>query len=186
MPHRVSAPRTGGGLGVPAHILPATAEHYAAILALNEESVRVLAPLSRERLEALDACASYHNVAVAGDTVVGFLLAFAHHVDHDSVNFRWFARRSQDYIYVDRIVVSPDHRRLGVGGLLYRDLVASAMRQGYGRITCEIDADPPNPASERFHAGLGFQEVGTQWVEYEPGHPKLVSMRELRLDDALI
>ena len=34
-------------------VIPVRREHFAAILELNEESVHVLAPLSRERLELL-------------------------------------------------------------------------------------------------------------------------------------
>ena len=27
-------------------------------------------------------------------------------------------------------------------------------------VTCEVNAEPPNPASDAFHAALGFAEVG--------------------------
>ena len=87
-------------------IVPATADHYAAILALNGEFVRVLAPLSRERLELLDSRASYHRVAVDRSEVAGFVLAFGSDARHDSVNFGWFAARYRSFLYVDRVVVA--------------------------------------------------------------------------------
>ena len=31
-------------------------------------------------------------------------------------------------------------------------------------MTCEFDLNPPNPASEKFHARFGFHEVGRQRV----------------------
>ena len=98
-------------------IIPATTEHFVAILDLNEEFVHVLAPLSRERLELLDALASYHRVALEEDVVAGFVLAFGSDVHHDSVNFRWFAARYPCFLYVDRVVVSSHLQGTGVGSL---------------------------------------------------------------------
>jgi len=158
-------------------VIPATAEHFAAILELNEEFVDVLAPLTRERLELLDSLSSYHRVAMDEERVAGFVLAFGSEVGHDSVNFRWFAERFASFLYVDRVVVSSQLQGTGVGSLLYRDLFAFARRAGYERVTCEIDSDPPNPASERFHDRFGFGEVGTQQVQYVAGKPKRVSLR---------
>lgn len=158
-------------------ILPATTEHFAAILDLNEEFVDVLAPLSRERLRLLDSLASYHRVAVDQNDVVGFVLAFGSDAHHDSVNFRWFAGRYPSFLYVDRVVVSSHRQGGGVGSLLYRDLFTFARSEGYEWVTCEIDSDPPNPSSERFHEVFGFREVGSQQVEYVAGKPKLVSLR---------
>ena len=162
-------------------IIAATADRFAAILDLNEEFVEVLAPLSRERLELLDSLASYHRVAVDGDELAGFVLAFGSDTRHDSVNFRWFAARYPSFLYVDRVVVSAQRQGTGVGRLLYRDLFAFARRAGYGQVTCEIDADPPNPRSERFHEAFGFREVGSQQVQYGGGKPKRVSLRAVLL-----
>jgi predicted GNAT superfamily acetyltransferase len=162
-------------------ILPATADRFAAILDLNEEFVHVLAPLSRERLELLDSRASYHRVAMDEGEVAGFALAFGSDTHHDSINFRWFAARYPSFLYVDRVVVSSQRQGTGVGGLLYQDLFAFARREGYERVTCEIDAEPPNPRSERFHEGFGFREVGCQQVQYAGGRPKRVSLRAARL-----
>ena len=158
-------------------ILTARTDHFAAILDLNEEFVHVLAPLSRERLELLDSLASYHRVAVDQNAVAGFVLAFGSDTDHDSVNFRWFAARYSSFLYVDRVVVSSACQRVGVGSLLYDDLFAFARRAGYERLTCEIDVEPPNPRSERFHECFGFREVGAQQVDYVGGKPKRVSLR---------
>jgi uncharacterized protein len=165
----------------PVQILPATIEHFAAILDMNEEFVDVLAPLSRERLELLDSLASYHRVAVDHGAVVGFALAFGSEVHHDSVNFRWFAARYESFLYVDRVVVAAQRQGTGVGALLYEDLFAFGRSEGYEQVTCEIDADPPNPRSERFHQGFGFSEVGSQTVQYVAGTPKRVSLRSAPL-----
>jgi hypothetical protein len=51
-----------------------------------------------------------------------------------------------------------------------------AVRDGVPLITCEFDIKPPNPASARFHTGLGFHEVGRQQLD---GGSKTVSLQAL-------
>jgi predicted GNAT superfamily acetyltransferase/catechol 2,3-dioxygenase-like lactoylglutathione lyase family enzyme len=147
-------------------IRPAEERDFPAVLALNEESVRVLAPLPPERLELLHRKASLHWVAEEGGRVVGFVLAFREGIDHDSVNYKWFAERYPTYLYVDRVVVGADARGLGAGTRLYEELFAHALATGAERVTAEFDVDPPNPASAHFHAKFGFHEAGRQVVPY--------------------
>jgi predicted GNAT superfamily acetyltransferase len=79
-------------------IRPATERDFSAVLALNEESVHVLAPMTRERLEKLHRTASLHWVLEERGSVVGFVLAFREDIDHDSVNYRWFAERYPSFL----------------------------------------------------------------------------------------
>jgi len=39
-------------------------------------------------------------------------------------------------------------------------LFERARHEGHSRIVCEVNLIPPNPASDAFHAALGFAEVG--------------------------
>jgi predicted GNAT superfamily acetyltransferase len=156
----------------------ARAEDAEAILALNAESVHFLSPLDAARLAALQREAALQLVACEGGAVVAFLLAFREGADYDSENYRWFAARRARFLYVDRVVVSAALQGRGVGARLYAALLDFARAEGLGTVVCEIDADPPNPASQRFHARFGFREVGTQHVA---GGRKRVSMQALEL-----
>jgi predicted GNAT superfamily acetyltransferase len=144
---------------------PATAADADTILALNQESVAVLSPLSRERLAALDACAALHLVVEDGVRVIAFLLALREGAAYDSPNYRWFAQRYERFLYVDRVVVASTSRGHGAGALLYRAVFEFAAMHSVGLVTCEYDVEPPNPASERFHARFGFREVGRQRLD---------------------
>jgi hypothetical protein len=135
-----------------------------AILALNEASVSLLSPLSQQRLAELHVMAALHRVVEREGAVIGFLLAVREGADYDSPNYRWFAERYPQFLYVDRVVVADAARGQGVGALLYRDMFEFAAASGARLVTCEFDIDPPNPASEQFHARFGFREVGRQWV----------------------
>lgn len=154
----------------------ATAADFPAILALNEAFVSVLSPLDVERLARLHVQAALHRVIEHDGRVEAFLLALREGADYDSPNYRWFAQRHARFLYVDRIVVAGNTQARGAGNRLYRDLHALALRDDVPLITCEFDIEPPNPASARFHARLGFREVGRQQLD---GGRKTVSLRAL-------
>jgi hypothetical protein len=153
----------------------ATPADFDAVLRLNAESVRFLSALTPQRLALLHGQCCLHRVARVDGEVQAFLLGFREGSSYDSVNYRWFAARYPRFFYVDRVVVAQAAQGRGLGRRLYEDAFAFAGSAGLERIACEIDHDPPNPVSERFHDRFGFREVGRQAVSYGGG--KTVSMR---------
>jgi uncharacterized protein len=63
-------------------------------------------------------------------------------------------------VYIDRIIASSEARGQGFARCLYQELFAAARQAGHMRVVCEVNIDPPNPASEAFHALMGFAGVG--------------------------
>jgi len=157
----------------------ATPTDFPAILALNEAFVAVLSPLDRARLARLHAQAALHRVIEQGGQVEAFLLALREGADYDSPNYRWFVQRYPRFLYVDRVVVAGSTQARGAGTALYRALYAQALRDAVPLLACEFDVEPPNPASARFHARLGFREVGRQSLH---GGRKCVSLQALDVD----
>jgi predicted GNAT superfamily acetyltransferase len=83
---------------------------------------------------------------------------------YDNVNFLWFRAHYDTFIYVDRIVVDHAFRSQGAARALYEDLFELARSQGQSLVVCEVNMDPPNPASEAFHKRLGFTQVGESLI----------------------
>lgn len=158
--------------------VPASPAHFPAILELNADAVQHLSPLDAGRLASLHQQAACHTVVLEGESVRAFLLAFAPGASYDSPNYRWFEDRYQDFLYVDRVVVSASRRQAGLGTLLYRGLLEWARGAGFASLVCEYDLEPANPASAAFHHRFGFREVGRQRLA--DGH-KLVSMQHRAL-----
>ena len=75
-------------------------------------------------------------------------------------NFAWFKASGKSFVYIDRIIVSIAARGLGIGRLLYDDLLAMAEQARQYRVVCEVSIEPPNPVSEAFHVAMGFDAVG--------------------------
>lgn len=148
------------------------------MLELNTESEHFLSPLDLTRLTRLHSAAAMSQVISVENSVLAFLLAFREGADYDSINFRWFADRYRRFLYVDRIVVSPKAQGTGLGRVLYEGVFEHARSSEVPLVTCEFDIDPPNPASERFHAAFGFSEVGRQPVA---GGKKWVSLQAARV-----
>ena len=59
-----------------------------------------------------------------------------------------------------RALCASSARGKGIARLLYADLFAAAKQAGHDRGVCEVNIDPPNPASEAFHAAMGFDAIG--------------------------
>src|SRR5690606_26645868 len=89
-----------------------------------------------------------------------FLIALDERASYDSPNYLWFKTRLPRFVYVDRVCVSAAARGRGLARLLYLDLFEKAAAAGHDRIVCEVNSNPPNPASDTFHAALGFIEIG--------------------------
>jgi len=134
-----------------------TAADEAAVLELNNAHEVELSRLDGARLQHLLAVAYYAGMAPQG---VAFLIAFAPDADYDGVHFSWFRERFKDFVYVDRVVVAHEARGRGIARALYADLFQRAEADGHSMICCEVNVDPPNPASDAFHASLGFREIG--------------------------
>jgi predicted GNAT superfamily acetyltransferase len=150
--------------------IPTPPDLAVALLALNNAHAEQLSWLESERLDHLltQAFLATHLDDQA------LLITFDQDADYDSPNFLWFRDRYPRFIYVDRVVVDPRARGRGHARALYRDLFDRAHAAGHGRIVCEINADPPNPASDAFHDALGFTEVGRAEIH---GGRKTVSYR---------
>lgn len=125
--------------------------------ALNEQHAAELSSVSPPGFAGLVERTVYARVI---DDQAAFLLAFNQDADYDSPNFLWFKERVDRFVYVDRIAVSSAHRRQGLARLLYENLFQFADELGQGRVVCEVNAEPPNPVSDAFHASLGFAIMG--------------------------
>ncbi len=93
-------------------------------------------------------------------TPEAFVIAFDQDAEYDSPNFLWFRDRYERFAYVDRIVVADTAHGKGLGRALYEKLFEAAKAAGYPCLMAEVNTNPPNPGSLRFHARMGFEAVG--------------------------
>lgn len=132
-----------------------------ALVALNNSHAVELSWVEKQHFKSMILNAVYaRGIAPAK----AFLIAFDQTALYDNVNFLWFRARYENFIYVDRIVVDSAFRGQGAARALYEDLFELAKSQRQSLIVCEVNADPPNPASDIFHKRLGFKHVGESLI----------------------
>jgi hypothetical protein len=134
-----------------------TPEDYAWVLALSAENEVETSAIDRAWVEAMSR--EWFLGLACGDNEA-YAIIFDQDSRYGSVNFLWHRERSERFVYVDRIVVAAAARGKGYARALYEHVFAAAARAGHDRVVCEVNFDPPNPASDAFHARMGFAEVG--------------------------
>jgi uncharacterized protein len=140
-----------------AAIVPIMESAAAALLALNNAHAVELSLLDPARLKIILDQAFY---ARRIGEVDAFLLALDHTARYDSPNYLWFRQRYRRFVYVDRVAVASAARGRGHARRLYADLFRVVAEAGHDTVLCEINLDPPNPASDALHTALGFADIG--------------------------
>lgn len=133
-----------------------------ALLHLNNASARETSLLTPERFDHLIRCARF---ALFIPPAIALLLAFEDTDNYDGGHFLWFRGKPGRFLYIDRVVVSNEWRRHGLARVLYEDLFRRARSLGHSRMVCEVNLEPANPVSDRFHEAVGFVEIGRATID---------------------
>lgn len=131
-----------------------------ALADLNDAAAPAVNALGRDGFATHVPACDLAITAADDEGPLGFLLALAPGSAYASENYRWFAAHEPGSLYVDRIVVAPRAHGRGIGRALYEAVDARARELGLGVVTCEVNVEPPNPASLAFHERLGFEPLG--------------------------
>jgi predicted GNAT superfamily acetyltransferase len=151
---------------------PATSADYNVIHAINEDAAPAVSNITMDELRVLAEMCCDFTVVIAEGHLAGFMMAMQQGQPYESINYRWFSDRCQEFVYVDRLAVSPAFKGRGIGRALYANIESFA-RWVAPVLTCEVNVIPRNEDSLTFHAKLGFVEVGQQDTE---GGKKRVSL----------
>lgn len=127
----------------------------AFVLELNRIHEHLTAPMDESRLVELIAWADHADVIDLDGERAGFVFTFAPRTPYDSANYVEFCRLFDTFTYLDRIVISASFRRRGIGNAVYDELEALATP----RMVLEVNIEPSNEPSLRFHRARGYQGV---------------------------
>ena len=152
------------------------------ILGLNEENVEVLSPMDEEKLEFFMEHGELVKILETDDRnkPMAFFIVLREGVaEYKSENYIWFSNRYKEFLYIDRIVIDEQYRRMGLGRKIYEYICEYAKNIGVAVVTAEIDTIPYNEASLKFHKTMGFNEVGEQFIR---GGMIKVSLQAVEID----
>jgi len=138
-----------------------------AALELNNLNAPAVGEIDRTQLKFLIEHSLY-SFAIGADSLHAFCITFAPGAPYTSVNYQWFSQNYSEFVYLDRIVVSEKMRNNSLGAKLYAAVEQRMIKDRCAPIlTCEVNLNPPNLGSIRFHNRIGFREVGQQ--DSKPG-----------------
>ena len=75
-----------------------------------------------------------------------------------TIVLKYFNNKYDKFIYVDRVVVASDFTAKGGGTLMYQDVFNFAKKNKL-TVCCEVNEEPVNEVSLKFHKKLGFIKV---------------------------
>ena len=130
-----------------------THSDFDSIVHLNQNALEGVGPLDNESLSLLVKMSDQALVAEDDGDIAGFVITLPPGAEYDSSRYRWFEDTLvDDYVYLDRIVVSDEHRRKGVASKLYEEIEGDA--------PVALEVYETNDVSLAFHESRGFEEIG--------------------------
>jgi uncharacterized protein len=135
-----------------------------SVLEMNEAAVPHVNSVPLLQMQKFLDEAAYFRVAIVDGVPAAFLVGLTPDADYHSLNFRWFCERYSNFAYIDRVAVAAAAQRRGLAAALYRDFETSFNAQS-PRLVCEVNLQPPNPASMQFHERMGFVRIGSQVID---------------------
>ena len=140
-------------------LIALSASDIDAMWLINEQGLPGTGKISRKEIGKLLEFSSLSVGAFGHGKLLGFVICLPPKTAYGSLNYAWFNEHYASFVYVDRIAVSEKHRNKGVGSVLYNHVVSYSKQHGVP-VAAEVNREPPNPGSMRFHQRFGFEEVG--------------------------
>lgn len=131
-----------------------------SIWEINEQGLPGTGQVSKQEISDLLDLSTLSLGCFSGETLIGFVICLSPGTSYHSLNYAWFNQNFNSFIYVDRIAVSEEHRNEGIGTILYEKVIAYSAKQQIP-VAAEVNLEPPNPGSMRFHHRFKFEELGT-------------------------
>ena len=141
----------------------------ARVLEINNANTPSVSELTKDELQT-DLSNSLHALAIDNEQgeVCAFCITFDPSAPDAGDNHRWFAERYKSFVYLDRIAIDSNHQNRGLGALLYQAVEQHMLKSAeHSLLCCEVNLEPPNPGSLRFHHRIGFTEIGQQSFDNE-------------------
>ena len=153
----------------------------ARVLEINNANTPGVSELTMSELETdIENC--LHALAIDNEhgEVCAFCITFAPDAPDAGANHQWFADRFESFVYLDRIAIDSTHQNRGFGALLYQAVEQRMLDLAeHSLLCCEVNLEPPNPGSLRFHKRIGFAEVG----QHSPQQGYVVSLLQKVIRD---
>jgi predicted GNAT superfamily acetyltransferase len=112
------------------------------IYSLNQENTPEVGSIRSLESFALLLDRSSINLLISyKKQVIGFVICFRENLEYESLNYKFFNGSKQKFLYIDRVVIKSDYRRMGFGTRVYKFLDEIAAKESLP-ICCEVNSIP--------------------------------------------
>ena len=132
-----------------------------SIYSINQANTPEVGSLkSVEKLKELLHMSSLVLAARINNEIIGFVVCLEAGAAYASLNYKYISKKAKKFVYIDRIAIKNQHRRLGIGKSLY-EIIFNYSEKFDLPIYCEVNTKPKNQPSLDFHKKIGFFEIGS-------------------------
>ena len=136
-----------------------------SIYDLNQANTPKVGPLeSINHLKKLIELSAYNLLVQDDDEIVGFIICMREGSAYGSENYKFFVQKLKKFLYVDRVAIDEQYRRVGLGQAIYENIFIHAAKNDLP-IALEVNTQPVNQPSLNFHEKMGFDKVGAKNFE---------------------
>ena len=136
-----------------------------SIYDLNQANTPEVGSLkSINHLKKLIELSAYNLLVLDDDEIVGFIICMREGSVYRSENYKFFVQKLKKFLYVDRVAIDEQYRRVGLGQAIYENIFIHAAKNDLP-IALEVNTQPVNQPSLNFHEKMGFDKVGTKNFE---------------------
>ena len=136
-----------------------------SIYDLNQANTPEVGSLeSMNHLKKLIELSAYNLLVLDDDEIVGFIICMREGSVYRSENYKFFVQKLKKFLYVDRVAIDEQYRRVGLGQAIYENIFIHAAKNDLP-IALEVNTQPVNQPSLNFHEKMGFDKVGAKSFE---------------------
>ena len=132
---------------------------------LNQENTPEVGSLSSvNELRDLLQLSALNFFVLNEEEIIGFIICFREGSEYHSPNYKFFSDCEDKFLYIDRVVIKKEYRRMGAGTRLYEHLSKVANFENLP-ICCEVNTKPINQISLNFHSKNKYIKVGKGYFD---------------------
>ena len=132
---------------------------------LNQENTPEVGSLSSvNELRDLLQLSALNFFVLNEEEIIGFIICFREGSEYHSPNYKFFSDCEDKFLYIDRVVIKKEYRRMGAGTRLFEHLSKVANFENLP-ICCEVNTKPINQISLNFHSKNKYIKVGKGYFD---------------------
>ena len=137
---------------------------------LSKEKLNLIFELNQNNIPALGSLNSLKHVqdiynnslflieVIVEDDFAGFAFVMDNKSEYQSLNYKYFKNKYNDFLYIDRVAFIDKFQRRGYGTITY-DEIHKLSKKLNSLLCCEVNTFPLNKESMDFHRKYGFSVI---------------------------